>query len=81
VTLPTILFAIIAVVGVFVGYRIWYRYTANIYYQGLAAICNAVFIIVFGAIYDRIALRLVEWENHRYDKSWENSLVTKTFVF
>lgn len=32
VTLPTVLFAIVAVVGVFTAYRLWYRATANIYY-------------------------------------------------
>lgn len=32
VTLPTILFAVIAVVGVFTAYRLWYRATANFYY-------------------------------------------------
>lgn len=28
-----------------------------------------------------MALKLVDWENHRYDEGWENSLIIKTFAF
>jgi hypothetical protein len=43
--------------------------------------CNACVIIIFGQIYNKVALLLVNWENHRFDKSWENSLIMKTFGF
>jgi len=48
VTFPTVLFAIIVVVGVFTGYRIWYRSTSSYFAQTGAALANAVLIIGFG---------------------------------
>jgi hypothetical protein len=81
VTLPTIFFAVGVVVVVFTGYRIIYRSTQNVRNQTLAAAGNAVIIIVFGIVYQEVALMLVNWENHRYDQEWENSLILKTFAF
>lgn len=42
---------------------------------------KSVTVTIFSFIYDRIALFFVELENHKYDFSFENSLIIKTFLF
>ena len=67
VSLPSMIMSVLLVIAVFVGYRIIYRTTNNINNQTLAASGNSVFIILFGVLYEHLALKLVDWENHRYD--------------
>jgi len=38
-------------------------------------------VTILSLVYDRIALFFVELENHKYDFSYENSLIIKTFMF
>lgn len=79
--LPTITFAIGIVVGCFVGYTIYsrrYKDTAN---SVGSSIVNAIVIIILSMVYRAIAVTLANWENHRYQDSWEDSLVTKNFAF
>ena len=36
---------------------------------------------MFGEFYEKVARRLTSWENHRTHNEFENSLITKRFVF
>ena len=37
--------------------------------------------MLFGQIYKRVAKRIVQWENHRYEHDFEDSLINKIFLF
>ena len=52
-----------------------------IYWKYLPAVINAMLIIVFGKIYKWLALKLVVYENHRYESDFENSIANKTYMF
>lgn len=47
----------------------------------IAAIANAVNILIFNAIYGYISVYLNDYENHRTDLEYEDELIMKTFVF
>mmetsp|Transcript_21081 Transcript_21081/g.21777 ORF Transcript_21081/g.21777 Transcript_21081/m.21777 type:complete len:758 (+) Transcript_21081:44-2317(+) len=47
----------------------------------IASIANAVVIQVMNAIYGEVAIQLTDFENHRTDTAYEDSLITKTFIF
>jgi hypothetical protein len=47
----------------------------------IASIANAVVIQVMNAIYGEVAIALTDFENHRTDTAYEDSLITKTFIF
>eukprot|EP01045_Picozoa_sp_COSAG04_P015822 COSAG04_NODE_1279_length_7423_cov_9.522392_3_plen_1192_part_00 len=49
--------------------------------QFLSSFLNLLIIQSFGQIYEYITDRLNDWENHRTDAEWQNSLVIKNFVF
>jgi hypothetical protein len=46
-----------------------------------AGLINAVQLITLNEIYQMVAVMLCDWENHRTDSSYENTLVVKTFAF
>ena len=51
-------------------------------FSGVFTAClNAVFIVVFNAIYRAVAVQLTAWENHRTESAYENSLILKSFSF
>jgi hypothetical protein len=47
----------------------------------IASLANAVQIQVMNLIYGQVAVRLTDYENHRTDTEYEDSLIGKTFVF
>ena len=47
----------------------------------IASIANAVVIQVMNIIYGVVAIKLTNFENHRTDTNYEDSLIAKTFVF
>jgi hypothetical protein len=46
-----------------------------------AGLINAVQMITLNEVYQMVAVKLCDWENHRTDTSYENTLVVKTFAF
>jgi len=40
-----------------------------------------VSIIILNVIYQKLAVKLVDWENHRTQTEYANALITKTFLF
>lgn len=80
--MPTVIFSMGVVVAAFIGYRWWYNLNQEEVTNTIPAACaNAGVVIVFGMIYKKVAVFLVNWENHRYEEEWESSLVTKNFAF
>jgi len=53
----------------------------NVNLSVVSSIINAIAIIILNVIYDKIALILTNWENHRTDTEYEDALITKTFAF
>ena len=47
----------------------------------IASTVNTLFITLFNAIYRTVGIRLTEWENHRTESDYENSLIRKNFCF
>jgi hypothetical protein len=47
----------------------------------VASVANAVVIQVMNIIYGTVAIKLTNFENHRTDTAYEDSLIAKTFVF
>eukprot|EP00604_Paraphysomonas_vestita_P003315 CAMPEP_0174820228 /NCGR_PEP_ID=MMETSP1107-20130205/3919_1 /TAXON_ID=36770 /ORGANISM="Paraphysomonas vestita, Strain GFlagA" /LENGTH=426 /DNA_ID=CAMNT_0016035151 /DNA_START=1028 /DNA_END=2308 /DNA_ORIENTATION=- len=47
----------------------------------IASILNSLQITILNAIYGDIAIQLTDYENHRTDTKYEDSLIAKTFLF
>lgn len=47
----------------------------------LLAIISQVLITALNYVYQRMAVKLSDWENHRTTSSYQNSLILKTFAF
>ncbi|XP_062567716.1 anoctamin-4-like [Saccostrea cucullata] len=47
----------------------------------ISAVLNAVSILILGKIYEILAFKLTEWENHRTQTRYDDALVTKMFAF
>merc|ERR1712226_1457066 len=47
----------------------------------IAGAVNAVQIQIFNFLYGMLSVRLNDWENHRTDTQFENSLIGKAFLF
>jgi len=70
---------IIAAISLF-SFRIFLtRYTT--YASVVGSILNAILIQVLNKIYRTIAYSMTDWENHRTDTEFNNSLLIKLFLF
>ena len=59
-----------------------YKHNSNtIIINIVPALINTIQIFIFNAIYTDVALRMTNFENHKYFNSYESSLVFKTFCF
>ena len=81
----SVLFMALVVVTT-VGIRVWYEETYKAYYYEknimkkyffmyIPTTVQAIFIVVYGALYKKLVFYLVAQENHRYDIEHENSLI------
>ena len=53
----------------------------SLFYKGIGSLCstiNAIQIIIFNMIYNKVALWLTKWENQRTQSDFESSLISKT---
>lgn len=46
-----------------------------------SSILNALAVIILGKIYDLLAVKLTDWENHRTQTQYDDSLIIKLFAF
>lgn len=56
----------------------------TIFYKAIPSLCstiNAIQIVIFNMIYNKVALWLTKWENQRTQSEFEASLISKTFLF
>ena len=77
-------------VGLIVAAQFMFRYIERDMHQGeqvewymhyVPGITYALLILIFGSIYKKIAIKLVQTENHRYGSSLENSMINKVYIF
>jgi hypothetical protein len=47
----------------------------------ITALINAIQIQLLNALYNAVAIRLTDYENHRTNTEYEDSLIAKTFIF
>ena len=49
--------------------------------DNITAVISAIQINILNAIYDIVAVKLTDWENHAKETDYTNNLIAKTFVF
>ena len=88
VGIPISVAFILAVIITQIGMKIWQEsnveeYGKNIPYhlKFTPSIVNVMLIFIYGAAYKTIAIILVDKENHRYQQTWEDSLINKMYMF
>jgi len=59
---------------------LWYR-TQNQTFGMFSGIVNGLFIVTFNMIYNTVAIKLTDWENHRTETEYEDALIVKKFAF
>lgn len=81
--IATMVVAVIASVVAVLSFRLWL--TAVVGGGALASIVPSVLdtvrIVVLGKIYDQVATKLTEFENHRTQTEFEDQLIIKLFLF
>lgn len=83
----TFIFGLIVVVmgvvaSIFVlKYFMIFKWGLEDYGNIVASLANAIQIQVMNMVYGGLALKLNDYENHRTDTEYEDSLIAKTFVF
>ncbi|XP_041357209.1 anoctamin-7-like isoform X2 [Gigantopelta aegis] len=93
VSASLVLFMICVVLGIVVGV-IAYRITMNVEVcpnmelpgcifltTVVSSLLNAVFILVLQKLYDRMAVKLTDWENHQTETLYHDALIIKLFAF
>lgn len=80
-----ILVAIIAFVTVLLqGMKTYIAMQGSVYKdfsQYIAALMQSVFIVLMSFIWSKVGTAINDWEMHRTDTEWEDSLMLKTFGF
>jgi hypothetical protein len=80
--IPTVLLSIGCVVACFIGTTIYQRDNKGSTPREVgASIINALIIIILGFLYKKIAIKMANWENHKFLHDWEESLASKNFAF
>ena len=69
------------VVGVFIIRAILYSTAVGTYSSFLASLINSFLITVFNFLYSNVSTKLTDFENHRTDTLYEDSMITKLFMF
>lgn len=74
---------VIGVVAAIYVFRFFLQKQSNgtTYASTVASIINTVQIMIFNAIYQVVATKLTDIENHRTDTQYEDSLIAKLFIF
>ena len=88
VGIPISLFFIAAVIGTQVAMKMWQSSNVDEYGKEIPyelkftpSMVNVGLIFFYGFIYKIIAAKLVDWENHRFQTAYEDSLVNKMYMF
>ena len=57
------------------------RKNSRLVANGSAAILNLILIVIMGELYQKIAVKLTDWETHRTQIEYDNALTLKVFIF
>jgi anoctamin-10/anoctamin-7 len=85
--IAVLIFVVLAVVAGIFALRITLSQTSALIVAGvqlggiITALINAVQIQVLNALYNTVAIRLTDYENHRTNTQYEDALIAKTFIF
>ncbi len=80
--IPTVVISIGCVVGCFIGTQIYLNENKGSTSREVgASIINAVIIIILRFLYNKVSIIMSNWENHKFQQDWENSLASKNFAF
>lgn len=83
-SLVTIMTMVLLVLGVISAiYVLKFSLKSNLGWlvSGIASLLNVTQIMIFNLLYQNMAIRLTDQENHRTDTDYENALILKVFVF
>jgi len=75
------LLVLACVAAVFVIRAVLYRTAVGSYSSFVASLINSFTITVFNFLYSLISTKLTDFENHRTDTLYEDSMITKLFMF
>ena len=45
------------------------------------AVLNLIAMLILGEIYERLAVKMTDWENHQKESTYQNALTFKMFLF
>eukprot|EP01119_Soliformovum_irregulare_P010297 TRINITY_DN2524_c0_g1_i1.p1 TRINITY_DN2524_c0_g1~~TRINITY_DN2524_c0_g1_i1.p1 ORF type:complete len:732 (-),score=157.04 TRINITY_DN2524_c0_g1_i1:18-2213(-) len=63
-------------------FRLYIQETGLALFGGvLGAAANAVTILILNKVYEKLAVLITNWENHRTQSSYDNMIILKTFLF
>ena len=86
--IPISLVFILAVIGTQIAMKMWNdgnidEYGKEVPYElrFTPSIVNVALIFIYGAVYKVVAQILVDKENHRYQQTYEDSLINKMYMF
>lgn len=78
---PITLLSVGTVIACFIGNSIYIQTHTSDYDSIGASVISAVIIIVLGEFYEYLAVTMANWENHRFQDHYQDSLISKFFVF
>ncbi|ELT94351.1 hypothetical protein CAPTEDRAFT_102977, partial [Capitella teleta] len=58
-----------------------FRSQASLIASGSSAVVNLILIMALGKVYEKLALKLTQWEMHRTQTEFEDQLIFKVFIF
>jgi len=78
-----VLSALIVALGVccVLMFRYFLQKTLGNSWGSLSGVINGIMINVFNNLYQRLAFALNDWENHKTDTAYDDSLIVKCFLF
>lgn len=59
----------------------WNVLTCTVVTSFGATVLNAIAIMILGKIYDMLAVKLTDWENHKTETDYRDALIVKLFAF
>lgn len=79
----TIMGLIVVIVTVAIlAFRLWLQKSSiKTFGTYIGAIVNSITIILLNLVYDKVAIMLTNWENHRTQSHYDNWLIIKLFMF
>ncbi len=81
VTILTMVFLVLGVISAIYVLKFSLKSNLGWMVSAIASLLNVSQIMLFNLVYQNMAIRLTDQENHRTDTEYENALILKVFVF